>query len=438
LKKIGDRAGKLNQQLSANSQQYLQKMAAVEDQLKAQLYYKTDSAKTRQLFARPSGIYHWDTTAITAGPSKTYVAHLDTVQTTLKYWQSKFNGSANSGSLSTALGKVTTLQSNIDQSAAISAAISARKQQLAQYLNQYSHLPPSVTSLFSKYKATAYYYRQQVDNVKDAVNNPTRLEQTALTQLAKLPVYQQFMARHSMLASLFQLPAATSDSAALAGLQTKSLVQQGLQQQVSASGQGGMAAVSQQMQQARGELSQMQNSLAKYGNSGQDLDMPDFKPNGQKTKTFLKRIVFGASLQLSQSTDYFPSTAAAGCSLGYKINDNSTAGVGLTYDLGLGQDWGHMQLSNQGLGLQSFMDWKIKGTWYVSGGYELNHLSAFSNIPKFSDINFWQPSALIGLEKKYKVSSKVQGNIQLLFDALYKQEQPEGQWFKFRIGYSFN
>jgi hypothetical protein len=166
--------------------------------------------------------------------------------------------------------------------------------------------------------------------------------------------------------------------------------------------------------------------------------MPNFKPNGQKTKTFLKRIVFGTSLQLSQSTAYFPSTAAIGLSIGYKINDNSTAGVGLTYDLGLGQDWGHMQLSNQGLGLQSFMDWKIKGTWYVSGGYELNHLSEFSSIPKFSDMSFWQPSALIGLEKKYKVSSKVQGNIQLLFDALYKQEQPQGQWFKFRIGYSFN
>ena len=83
------------------------------------------------------------------------------------------------------------------------------------------------------------------------------------------------------------------------------------------------------------------------------------------------------------------------------------------------------------------MDWKIKKTYYVTGGYELNYMSQFSSITELQNRSAWQPSALIGLEKKYKISSKLQGNLQLLFDALYRQEIPAGQAIKFRVGYNF-
>ena len=94
-----------------------------------------------------------------------------------------------------------------------------------------------------------------------------------------------------------------------------------------------------------------------------------------------------------------------------------------------------MQFSSQGLGLRSFIDWKIKNTYYITGGYEENYLTQFNSIAQLKNRSAWQPSALIGLEKKYKISGKLQGNLQLLFDALYQNEIPAGQMIKFRVGY---
>ena len=83
------------------------------------------------------------------------------------------------------------------------------------------------------------------------------------------------------------------------------------------------------------------------------------------------------------------------------------------------------------------MDWKIKKTYYVVGGYEENYMTAFSGIADLKNVNAWQKSLLIGLERKYKISAKLQGNVQVLFDMLYKQEVPQGQMIKFRVGYNF-
>jgi hypothetical protein len=330
------------------------------------------------------------------------------------------------------------LQAHLDQSALIGQYITQRRQQIEQYLGRYSHLPSAVTQTFNQYKATAYYYRQQIEAFKNSLNDPQKIQQQAVTQLSKLPAYQHFLATHSMLASLFQLPAGYATGAALQGLQTKTQIQQQIQQQAAGSGSQGSQAMDQQLQQAKSKLTGMQNSLSKYGFGGQNIDMPTFSPNGQKTKSLFGRLIYGVNLQFAQSTVLFPATGDLGLSLGYKINDNSSAGIGIAYDMGLGSDWQHIHFSSQGIGLRSYMDWKIKKTYYVVGGYEESYLNSFSSIAQLkSNRSGWQPSALIGLEKKYKLSQKLQGNIQLLFDALYRQEVPQGQAIKLRVGYNF-
>ena len=184
-------------------------------------------------------------------------------------------------------------------------------------------------------------------------------------------------------------------------------------------------------------MTSLQSTLSKYGAGGQDIDMPDFKPNSQKTKTFLRRVEYGFNAQFTRSSTLYPATGNLALTLGYKINDKSSAGVGLSYNLGLGSGWNNIAFSSQGIGLRSYLDWKIKGTWYVAGGYELNHLTPFNKLDQLYHWEVWQPSALIGLEKKYHISGKVQGVLQLLFDALYKQEIPQGQAIRFRVGYNF-
>jgi hypothetical protein len=192
------------------------------------------------------------------------------------------------------------------------------------------------------------------------------------------------------------------------------------------------------MQLAQSKLNSLKQQLAQFGSSGAGMDLPSgFQPNTQKTKTFLKRLEYGVNVQFAQSYYAFPATANLALTLGYKINDKSTIGVGGSYMAGMGSGWGDIRFSSQGVGLRSFMDWKLYKSYYITGGYEENYMTQFSSIAELQNRSAWQASALIGLERKYKISAKLTGTVQLLFDAFYKEEIPQGQMVKFRVGYTF-
>jgi hypothetical protein len=448
LGEVDTKVQSIDQSLTSQTTRYLNKLSGLEARILKKLH-KADSSSTAKL---PSANYQqleaqMQHPVIGAGGSGVnYVPSLDTLQTTLKFLQSQQGTgsptglsalpSGSSAQLTQTSAQVQQLQANLNTSALVQQYITQRKQELAQLLSQYTHLPPGVTQAFTQFKATGYYYSQQVQQYKAMLNNPQKMEQTAIAVLSKLPAYQQYLTKYSVLASLFQLPAGYGNSTALQGLQTQSQIQS-LVQQAGATSGGSAGAVQQQLQGAQTQITNIQNSLAKYGAGGQNLDMPNFQPNSQKTKTLLKRLEYGMNVQFAKSAYDFPATGNLGLTIGYKINDKSTIGVGASYNIGLGTGWNFIQFTNQGVGLRSYMDWKIKKTYYVTGGYELNYMSQFASIEQLQNRSAWQPSALIGLEKKYKISSKLTGDMQLLFDALYRQEIPQGQAIKFRVGYNF-
>ncbi|TDW99186.1 hypothetical protein [Dinghuibacter silviterrae] len=429
LDQVDSKAQRLNTTLSKKTTQYLNRMERFEAKLLGKLRTVDPSVDTRL----PAGQYQQleaNMQQPVTRAASTYVPGLDTLSTTLRFLQTQ-PGGLSPGALAQTGASVGQLQSRLDESTLIQQYITQRKQELAQLISQYTQLPPGVTQAFANFKQTAYYYRQQVEQYKTMLDEPTKMEREVVTLLSRVPAYQAFLAKNSLLAALFRFPA--WDGGSLQGLQTQNQVQQLLQQQVGGNGQ----AVQGQLQAAQSQVASMQNGLSKYGAGGQDLDMPNFKPNTQKTKTFLQRLEYGANIQFGRSSYDFPATGDLGLSLGYKLSDNGSLGVGLSYNVGLGTGWSNIAFSNQGLGLRGYIDWKLWKTWYVTGGYELNYMTAFSGIADLRDRSAWQPSALLGIEKKYRVSSKVQGNVQLLFDALYAQEIPQGQMIRFRVGYNF-
>lgn len=453
LHAVHNRSSGLNVTITSQNIRYLTKLSKLESRLLQQLR-KIDPNAAGHLSAPEYN--RWidrkegqDRSLISEG--SLYIPRLDSLLTTLKYLQTQFpagNGPPLECTLPAISRKladvellqqagitVRQLQAHLDESLQIDQYIGARRQQIAQLLSQYTRLPTGISRTFSEFKQTGYYYRQQIEQIRQICNDPHQIEKRAFTYLNTLPSYRQYLARHSMLASLFRLPADYGSDASTAGYQTRDQVQRLLSQQAGTSGLAGQALLQQQLQTAHDRLTTMQNQLSRYGIGGQELDMPHFRPNHQKTKPFIKRLVYGTNLQLAKASTYFPATGELGLSIGYRINDNSTAGIGISYNFGLGRDWGHMQWSNQGVGLRSYLDWKVKKSYYLAGGYEINYLTPFSTISQLKQYNAWQPSALIGLEKKYRISSRVQGNIQLLFDALYRKELPPGQPFKFRVGY---
>jgi len=366
-----------------------------------------------------------------------YNSYIDTLSTSLSFLK-KFTD-VSSRKTRMPIATLDQLKDKLNQSEQISQFISERKQQIQQLLSGYTKVPASLRKQFDKLNKTAYYYKAQVGEYKDMLKNPKKIEEKALSVLNQMPFFQKFMKENSQLASLFGLPENYGTPASLAGLQTRSSVQGMIQQRIAAGGPNAFAQIQQNLQNAQAQLSQLKDKLLKssglQGISG-DVDMPNFKPNTQKTKPFLKRLEYGFNVQFGKNNSLMPSTSDVAGMICYKINDKSEAGIGLSYKVGLGS-LQHIQITSQGIGLRSYFDWKIKKQFYATGGYEMNYNTAFKKIEQLKEYDAWQRSALTGLSKKYKISKKVKGNMQLLYDFLANRHVPVSQPFLFRIGYNF-
>ena len=336
--------------------------------------------------------------------------------------------------------KMKALASEEDKSEALQQFIKERKKQLIT--QALAHIGQS--KYLVKINKEAFYYAETLKNYKEIFSDSKKAEETVKNILNRIPAFQQFMQRNSMLASLFGMPGDVASTANMAGLQTRASVQSQIQTTIASGGPNAMAQVQQNIHAAQAQLSQLKDKLmagigtplGDGGNGGGDL--PDFKPNMQKTRTFLQRLEYGFNMQFGRTNSLMPGTADIGLSIGYKINDKSVAGVGVSYKLGMGSIE-RIRFSHQGIGLRSFIDWKLKKQFYIGGGYELNHNAAFPNIGQLKNYAAWQRSALIGLTKKMNIKTKLfKGtNIQLLYDFLSNTHLPVSQPVVFRVGYNF-
>jgi hypothetical protein len=288
-----------------------------------------------------------------------------------------------------------------------------------------------------------------VQEYKDMLNDPDKLLKKGLSLLTKLPAFQTFMQQHSELASLFSVPAGYGSPQSLAGLQTRSQVQDLMQARFASAGGGATQMMQQNLQAAQAQLNQVKDKISKLGSGGADMDIPNFKPNNQKTKSFWKRLEYGTNLQTQRSNNFFPTTSDVGLSVGYKLSEKSIIGVGGSYKVGWGKDIRTIAISSQGAGLRSFLDVKLKGSFFASGGFEYNYQpisgQATINPPPGTPqgeavlpMN-WQESGLVGISKIISLKSKVfkKTKLQLMWDFLSYQQVPRAQAVKFRVGYNF-
>ena len=200
------------------------------------------------------------------------------------------------------------------------------------------------------------------------------------------------------------------------------------------------SVIQKNIQSAQGVVNQLRNKLNSLGlNSGGDLDMPDFKPNNQKTKSFKQRLEIGTNLQTQKSNNFFPTTTDLGLSVGYKLNDKSIIGIGSSLKMGWGKNIQHIKISGEGLSLRSFMEVKVKNSFYASGGFEYNYQEPFTELRTLYDLASWKKSALLGVSKVVSLKGGFlkKAKLQLLYDFLYRQELPLTTPLKFRMAYVF-
>jgi hypothetical protein len=198
--------------------------------------------------------------------------------------------------------------------------------------------------------------------------------------------------------------------------------------------------VQQNVQSAQDEIAQIKKKGSSYGNSAtNELDLPNFKPNLGKSKSFTKKLEYGTNFQTTHSNFFYPTTTDISLSLGYKVSGDNVIGIGGGYKIGLGKDIQHMQFSSEGASVRSFLDIKIKKSFFASGGFEYNYQKPFNTSNIFYHYDLWQQSGLVGISKIISFKTKVikKTKIQLLWDFLSYQQIPKAQPLKFRIGYTF-
>lgn len=465
FKKVDDKTANINNKLVKQTNKYLEHLAKQEAKLKKKIA-KKDSLAANRIFddaqkqyadfqSKINGVND-KATALTHKASSLgnkYMPHLDSLKTAFSFLSQtdglgkaegliKTDGLAKvdgimrnvpdvQGRLKEALGKMDNLQDKFNQAEEIKKFIEQRKQLLQEQLTKFGMLKE-----LKAYKKQVYYYQAQVDEYKKMFDDPSKLEAKALVLLGKTTLFKEFFAKNSQLAAMFRMPSGTTTDplASFAGLQTRASVEQDMLQRF-----GSIPNVQDVMQQrvsnAKQQLNALKEKVRNLGGSSTEKEMPDFKPNNQKTKSFKQRLLFGSNLQTVKSNKFFPSTTDIGLSLGYKLNDKSVIGLGGGYKMGWGKDIRHVSITHQGLGFRSFVDYKIKGSFWLSGGAEINYRSQFRDFEILNDYSAWQKSALFGLSKRYQVSKKVKGNAQLMYDALWKQQVPRSQPIVFRLGY---
>ena len=429
---------RVTEQLDKQTEKYLATLEKQEAKMKKKLA-KIDSLAANNIFADAGQQYQaiqnklQNKSAELRKKTGQYLPWLDSASTSLKYLQGKnpltgaLNG--NAAKISGALSKVKELENQFKQAASVKDFIRQREEYLKEQLHNYN-----LGSELKKYNQTAYYYTQQVNEYRQALNDPEKAERKAMSLLRRIPAFEKFMHDHGELAGLFDVPQDYATN--MAGLQTQAQVQTIMRDRIQGMGPNGQADVQQSLWAAQAELSKLRNQ---FPSSGSTEDIPDFKPKEQKTKTFLQRLEYGSNVQTVRSNSYFPTTSDLALSVGYKLGEKNIVGIGASYKMGWGKDIRHIAISSEGIGIRSFADIKLKGSFFISGGFEYNYQQAFYSLREIYSLRAWQQSGLLGISKIVSLKTKYfkKTKLQVLWDMLSYQQVPKTQAVKFRVGYSF-
>jgi hypothetical protein len=445
INQLDNKIEKYSNRISSKTENTLAKLSRWENKIRT-LIEKADPATAERVFGNNQTTFTTllqqlkEGKSIAANYTAKYDEYRDKLSTSMKYLQTtevSLNAKhLNPKRLTEARQKLTELDNQVKNSEALEQFIKERKRQLVDQAVQYI----GKSKYLSKINAESYYYVETLRNFRALFSDKRKAEQTALTILGKIPKFNQFVQENSMLASLFGSPSAASTPANLAGLQTRASVTALIQNQIAAGGPNAQQVIQQNIQQAQGKLSKLKDKVLKAGGSSSADEIPPSGVRGLKTKTFKQRLEIGTNLQTTRSNSYFPAATDLGLSIGYKTTNNLIVGIGASYKIGLGRDISNIKLTSEGAGIRSFIDYKLKKQFFVSGGYEMNYRNRFASLYTLQSFDAWQSSALLGITKKVNVKTKwFKGtSLQLLYDFLYLKSVPVKQSpVVFRVGYKF-
>jgi hypothetical protein len=446
LSKINVHTKGMNNRLQKQMEKYLLRLEKEEKRLIKEVV-RHDSSVAKMLANDSSNSYsallkqirHGET--VTTRKGSEYISSLDSITTSLKFLDQhkKLLPSPEAKrQIESSIKKYGDLQKKLQNADGIKEYVSERKRQIKESLTNIKKLPKGLSRNLDRYNKQAYYYTAQIREYKNILNNSAKAEQQVLKLINRVPAFNDFMRKNSFLSQLFPQPsdASAQNSVNLSGLQTRVVLQQEMQQQFGSASSLNQS-VNQGMQTAQEELRLLKDKINKAGGNSSDMEMPDFKPNQQKTKSFLNRLEYGTTIQSQRSNRLLPVSSEIGLTVQYKLNSKSAIGLGIGYKMGWGQSIRKMRITHEGINIRSFVESKLKGSFYITGGYERNYMASFKRIEELKNAELWSNSGLVGISKKYKINNKFKGNLQLMWDFLSYSQIPRTPAFVYRLGYNF-
>ena len=361
-----------------------------------------------------------------------YSEQLDSLSTAVKFLDRYTSLPVVHGKLQQVGAAVAKAQGNLNQSMAINQFLEERQKFLQERLSQFGMARHLV-----RFKQQVLRYREDAARYKALLEDPKALGAKALDHIKKLPAFRQFFSNHSQLASLFVLPGATDPDVgknSVTGLQTRSALEKEAQIKY---GKG----VSLRTMVARNVRAATQNTAmglpAIPTGLAQQLQTGDVGADPGQAPSFRKRWEWGLNVQTLPSNGYWPARTDVGLTAGYMVSENHTAGIETAFRIGWGKDWQHLALSGQGAGGRAYWESRLKGSFWLTAGMGLNYQRAGEGHLPLSAYNPWQKTLQTGVVKKYRIGSKMKGNIQLLYDFFHDTHIPATPSWMFRVGYGF-
>lgn len=429
--KLGSSAKKINNRIEKNKNRYLKKLKKEEGKLFAELNksktdgFPLDLISTDSAFSFVSRESKRDLDFI-APMQKYYSPVVDSLKTYLKFTKQLKQYEKLDARLDFNLSEeYNSLQRKITENLNVERLVGERINRIKQLLP----LDKEFTQ-FNSYVKEFNYYKAQIKEYQNILEQPNKIEKKLLNIIRELPQFKAFMAKNSELASIFPFP--SEGDSRLALLQGRDDVMKEFRNSMG-SAAGGTSAL-QGLQQGQQKLIGLTQKL-KNGDYGNGEVLVEGAINPQKSKTFWQRIVLNTNIQTVKANWFFPVSTDLGIDIGYKLNPNRIVGVGGSYKIGWGESLNKIKVSHQGAGIRSFLDWRIKGSMWLTGGFEMNYRSIINDVEVLRAFSSWQKSAVLGISRTIKLN-KLTCNTKFLYDFLWRNQVPRTQPLLFRIGYS--
>lgn len=343
----------------------------------------------------------------------------------------KFNNEISTAKRATdSLEKVSLKLNNVEE------LIKERRKELITELLHTGNL-----KFLKKINKEVFYYNEKITTLKASFNDVSKFDQTVLEMMNKIPACKTFLMKNSEQAGLFGMsnfsinePLGVGVSIPIInGLSTRAGLQGFINSNVPNIQNVNLGNL------LKSKITAPNNDISNFLNKKKvdNLGLPEFKVNSQKSKSFWKRIEISTDVQFKRTTSSLPNTTDIGLNIGYKLNDKSTTGLGIGYKLGMGTGLDKIKFTSEGVGLRSFIKWKLSKGFDIQGGLELEYYSHFSKIQQLSVYDNWNKLGLIGISKNYKINKKLKGSFKLFCNVFYKENPTQNQPFIFRTGYSF-